>query len=329
MDSWDDDEFEVPSVTKAEVTNWEDEEEEDEPLIASKPDATVSKGLIKPKQMKKMKLKEIEEKQKMEIALTKARLAAQVDETDDQRRAREKASIEEADFEMAIDAFAGAPPKPAAGVTDDTDAAISSMRLLSLADHEHLGDVVSARLVNSNSKYALECIKVILTKASMNLTADDMKEITTIVNVVKNEKIAATKPKGKKKKQTGKQGYANVERGVGNGAGTGGKAYAGYEDTYDDYDDFIKEKQGSLEKCTVITKEPEFCTNTAAQDFLVGQCIANKYSDHCHTARGEEMAQFKLGSTVVLVFEAPTSFQFTIKPGDKLLLGKCIGKVVA
>ncbi|CAH0521717.1 unnamed protein product [Peronospora belbahrii] len=58
-------------------------------------------------------------------------------------------------------------------------------------------------------------------------------------------------------------------------------------------------------------------------------CIANKYSDHCHTARGEEMAQFKLGSTVVLVFEAPTSFQFTIKPGDKLLLGKCIGKVVA
>ncbi|CAH0481286.1 unnamed protein product [Peronospora belbahrii] len=239
MDSWDDDEFEVPSVTKAEVTNWEDEEEEDEPLIASKPDATVSKGLIKPKQMKKMKLKEIEEKQKMEIALTKARLAAQVDETDDQRRAREKASIEEADFEMAIDAFAGAPPKPAAGVTDDTDAAISSMRLLSLADHEHLGDVVSARLVNSNSKYALECIKVILTKASMNLTADDMKEITTIVNVVKNEKIAATKPKGKKKKQTGKQGYANVERGVGNGAGTGGKAYAGYEDTYDDYDDFM------------------------------------------------------------------------------------------
>ncbi|KAJ8542406.1 hypothetical protein ON010_g12407 [Phytophthora cinnamomi] len=65
-----------------------------------------------------------------------------------------------------------------------------------------------------------------------------MKEITTIVNVIKNEKIAAAKPKGKKKKQTGKQGYANVERNVGNG-GAGGKNYAGFEDTYDDYDDFM------------------------------------------------------------------------------------------
>ncbi|KAE8877964.1 hypothetical protein PF005_g26336 [Phytophthora fragariae] len=241
MDSWDDDEFEVPSVTETQkvAANWDDEEEEEEePVVAAKAEPAAPKGPLKPKQLKKMKIKEQEEKQKMEIALTKARLAAQADETDDQRRAREKASIEEADFEMAIDAFAGAPPKPAAGASSDADEAISTMRLLSLADHEHLGDVVSARLATSNSKYALECIKVILTKASVNLTVDDMKEITTIINVVKNEKIAAAKPKSKKKKQTGKQGYANVERNVGNG-GAGGKSYAGFEDTYDDYDDFM------------------------------------------------------------------------------------------
>ncbi|GMF13848.1 unnamed protein product [Phytophthora lilii] len=229
----------VPTVAETQqvAANWDDEEEEEDEAPAAKPEPAAPKGPLKPKQLKKMKLKEIEEKQKMEIALTKARLAAQAEETDDQRRAREKASIEEADFEMAIDAFAGAPPKPAAGA-DDVDSAISALRLLSLADHEHLGDVVASRLVTSNSKYALECIKVILTKASVHLTADDMKEITTIVNVIKNEKIAAAKPKGKKKKQTGKQGYANVERSVGNG-GAGGKNYAGYEDTYDDYDDFM------------------------------------------------------------------------------------------
>uniref|UniRef100_A0AAV1VH61 EIF3j n=1 Tax=Peronospora matthiolae TaxID=2874970 RepID=A0AAV1VH61_9STRA len=239
MDSWDDDEFEVPPVTQPQISpaTWEDEEAEDEPVPAVKPDLpAATKALPKPKQLKKMKLKEIEEKQKMDIAFAKARLAAQTDETDEQRRAREKASIEEADFEMAIDAFAGVPSKPTAGVTNDVDANVSAFRLLSLADHEQFGDVVSTRLAASNSKYALECIKVILTKASVNLTADDMKEITTVVNVVKNEKIAAAKPKGKKKKQTGKQGYANVERGVGS---SGGKAFAGYEDTYDDYDDFM------------------------------------------------------------------------------------------
>ncbi|CAI5711025.1 unnamed protein product [Peronospora effusa] len=78
----------------------------------------------------------------------------------------------------------------------------------------------------------------------------------------------------------------------------------------------------------VITKEPNFRTNTAAQDSLVGKCITNSYDDKLHATCGEEMAQFKLGSTVVLVFEAPESFQFTITPGDKLILGKCIGKVV-
>ncbi|KAI9991517.1 hypothetical protein PInf_019211 [Phytophthora infestans] len=68
----------------------------------------------------------------------------------------------------------------------------------------------------------------------------------------------------------------------------------------------------------VITKEPEFRTNTALQDPLMGHCITKNYGGKVDTARGEEMAQFKLGSTVVLVFEAPESFSLRIKPGDKL-----------
>ncbi|KAI9991506.1 hypothetical protein PInf_019200 [Phytophthora infestans] len=75
----------------------------------------------------------------------------------------------------------------------------------------------------------------------------------------------------------------------------------------------------------VITKEPEFRTNTALQDPLMGHCITKNYGGKVDTARGEEMAQFKLGSTVVLVFEAPESFQFTIKPGDKVSYGSCSG----
>jgi phosphatidylserine decarboxylase len=44
----------------------------------------------------------------------------------------------------------------------------------------------------------------------------------------------------------------------------------------------------------VLTKEPEFRTNTAAQDPLVGQCIARSYGGKVDTARGDEMAQFKV-----------------------------------
>ena len=39
------------------------------------------------------------------------------------------------------------------------------------------------------------------------------------------------------------------------------------------------------------------------------------------------MGGFKLGSTVVLVFEAPESFEFNFKPGQKVKLGESLGRV--
>uniref|UniRef100_K3WWC6 Phosphatidylserine decarboxylase proenzyme, mitochondrial n=1 Tax=Globisporangium ultimum (strain ATCC 200006 / CBS 805.95 / DAOM BR144) TaxID=431595 RepID=K3WWC6_GLOUD len=77
-----------------------------------------------------------------------------------------------------------------------------------------------------------------------------------------------------------------------------------------------------------LANEPDFRTNTKEQDPLVGKCLTKTYEGRSADAtRGDEMAQFKLGSTVVLVFEAPDNFEFTIKPGDKLILGKSIGQV--
>jgi len=41
----------------------------------------------------------------------------------------------------------------------------------------------------------------------------------------------------------------------------------------------------------------------------------------------QEMGGFKLGSTVVLVFEAPDDFEFAVRPGQKVKVGQKLGDV--
>ncbi|XP_019850075.1 PREDICTED: phosphatidylserine decarboxylase proenzyme, mitochondrial-like isoform X2 [Amphimedon queenslandica] len=43
--------------------------------------------------------------------------------------------------------------------------------------------------------------------------------------------------------------------------------------------------------------------------------------------RGDHIGGFNIGSTVVLIFEAPSSFQFNIKPGDSVKYGESIGTI--
>lgn len=43
--------------------------------------------------------------------------------------------------------------------------------------------------------------------------------------------------------------------------------------------------------------------------------------------KGEQMGGFRLGSTVVLAFEAPKNFQFLVKQGQRVKVGEALGKV--
>ncbi len=41
--------------------------------------------------------------------------------------------------------------------------------------------------------------------------------------------------------------------------------------------------------------------------------------------RGEDFGEFNLGSTIVMIFEAPKNFEFDTTPGEKVFLGSQLG----
>lgn len=72
--------------------------------------------------------------------------------------------------------------------------------------------------------------------------------------------------------------------------------------------------------------EEDLRTNVSGQGRHVDRCLAKLYKEKHMSTRGDQVAQFKLGSTVVLVFEAPKDFTFTIAPDQRIQMGQGIGR---
>jgi phosphatidylserine decarboxylase len=75
-----------------------------------------------------------------------------------------------------------------------------------------------------------------------------------------------------------------------------------------------------------LTLEPNLRTNAGAlrQAFYDRMYDDEKFGTKRHVRAGDELAVFQLGSTVVLIFEAPP-FQFAVERGQKVKLGQMIG----
>jgi phosphatidylserine decarboxylase len=64
-------------------------------------------------------------------------------------------------------------------------------------------------------------------------------------------------------------------------------------------------------------RHEEVVYGTASGGLLDGQILR----------KGDEVGAFSLGSTIVLVFEAPEPFQFSVKKGQLIRVGQAIGNV--
>lgn len=52
------------------------------------------------------------------------------------------------------------------------------------------------------------------------------------------------------------------------------------------------------------------------------------FEENVSISKGEMIGEFNLGSTVVLLFEAPANFQFSIESGRKVKFGEPLGDFV-
>ncbi|CAH1756794.1 9287_t:CDS:2 [Entrophospora sp. SA101] len=81
-----------------------------------------------------------------------------------------------------------------------------------------------------------------------------------------------------------------------------------------------------------INFDKALCTNKG-EDLTVGTYTeasyrkASKLLGGQPLRTGDEIGGFQLGSTIVLVFEAPDNFNFSIKPGQKIKFGQKLGNV--
>lgn len=78
---------------------------------------------------------------------------------------------------------------------------------------------------------------------------------------------------------------------------------------------------GSIE----IYKDPSLQTNTKGNRYRIDEAVF----EDTQLKRGEMFGQFNMGSTIILLFEAPKEFSFDLTPGQKVTVGQAVSLTAA
>lgn len=75
-----------------------------------------------------------------------------------------------------------------------------------------------------------------------------------------------------------------------------------------------------------LSFDPKLKTNRGEPLFCKRGFFTRMYPDGVSLSAGSQVGGFRLGSTVVLVFEAPVDFQWKVKVGDRVRVGEPLGQ---
>ena len=224
-DSWDDEEFEIPTIAAAPViaaVNWDDEEDNvvvDEDIV-SKPSAS---------QVAAQKKKAAEEELTFQ---TKMKLSLLENETPDQKKLRERRQLEEADAELSSELFTKTKKSTASSST--TGGGIGSIVLKTMGDHSTFGNTIAAKLKDSSAFNVGAFYKSLNKVLDKEISLEVIEEIYQTVSRIRDAKLKekpANAPlvKKKSKKDLAKDKQAHDDK-------FGGSS-KDYDDTYDNLED--------------------------------------------------------------------------------------------
>mmetsp|Transcript_15174 Transcript_15174/g.25297 ORF Transcript_15174/g.25297 Transcript_15174/m.25297 type:complete len:236 (-) Transcript_15174:304-1011(-) len=230
-DSWEDEDFEVPSLggatLNAEKDNWDDEvdEVEVEPKIVP--------VVLTAAQITAQKKKEEEADAALE---SKMKTNALKNETAEERRLREKKMVEEADNELTGELFGGG--KAGGGLKAGGGGAAKGLGALVLKtkqDHSAFGTTTATKLAES-STFNVGAFYKTLGKVleSSQITAETLDEILADIQRVRETKVKAVKQSSTAKKS--KKDIKKAEKEHRDKFGASDYVDA-YDDTYGDMED--------------------------------------------------------------------------------------------